>query len=227
MKAIDDILKYLNKNGIQYRVEKENPVRSASDLNRIGGVQCVYFIKSVIMKVDTRYMMIVIRHDRQIDEQILKRELNTPSVRCASFDEVAAICPHCEMGAVPPFGNLFGLPVVIEKAITNAADILFHNCTSTHSIRIRVNDFLRLVEPKMISPGEWSKPSGGAPIADTAFNVPEEEYFCSACKVYFTIPATNTLFAEKPAPVCSYCGGRNILRIDSDFKIIQHKERAE
>lgn len=65
----------------------------------------------------------------------------------AHEEDLNALFPDCELGAMPPFGNLYGLPVLVEHTLTEDDDIVFNACKHTQSIRMKYRDFERLVQP--------------------------------------------------------------------------------
>jgi Ala-tRNA(Pro) deacylase len=59
--------------------------------------------------------------------------------------------PDCEVGAMPPFGNLYGMPVYVAEALAADEEIAFNACSHTELIRLAYEDFQRLVKPKVVS----------------------------------------------------------------------------
>jgi Ala-tRNA(Pro) deacylase len=91
--------------------------------------------------------MVVLRADQRLNERLLKRLLAATSVRLAHEEDLEALFPGCDLGAMPPFGNLYGLPVIVDQALTEDDDIVFNACKYTESIRMKYRDYERLVRP--------------------------------------------------------------------------------
>jgi Ala-tRNA(Pro) deacylase len=73
--------------------------------------------------------------------------LKSKHVHLASEEDLQQIFPDCEVGAMPPFGNLYALPVYADKSLADDNVIVFNACSHTRSIRLKMYDFLRLVKP--------------------------------------------------------------------------------
>jgi Ala-tRNA(Pro) deacylase len=68
----------------------------------------------------------------------------------ATEKEFAALFPDSELGAMPPFGNLYNLPVYVDTSLTEDEEIVFNAGTHVDTIRIKYKDFVKLVQPKVI-----------------------------------------------------------------------------
>ncbi len=103
--------------------------------------------KVVIMKVEERFVMAVLPASWQIDLHRLREVFLTRRVRLATEDEFKGLFPDCEVGAMPPFGILYGLPVYVDQSLTEDEQILFQAGTHSEAIRMRYQDFAALVFP--------------------------------------------------------------------------------
>lgn len=108
------------------------------------------FAKTVIVWVDGSYAMAVLPAHHLIDLDKLRRALGARDVKLASEEEMRELCPDCETGAVPPFGNLYNLPVYLSTDITADEQITFNAGTHEDAIRMRYADFERLVQPHVL-----------------------------------------------------------------------------
>ena len=70
--------------------------------------------------------------------------------RLAHEDEFSVLFSDCELGAMPPFGNLYGIPVVLDVSLTDDPEIVFQAGTHTDSMKIRYPDYVRLVRPQIV-----------------------------------------------------------------------------
>jgi Ala-tRNA(Pro) deacylase len=103
--------------------------------------------KVVIVKVDGRFVMTVLPASWNVDLHRL-RELFAPQhVRLATEDEIKDLFPDCNLGAMPPFGNLYGLDVYVDQSLTEDEQIIFQGGTYSKAVRMRYADFAALVFP--------------------------------------------------------------------------------
>ena len=103
--------------------------------------------KIVIVKVGMRFVMTVLPANWNVDLHRLRTVFATHSVRLATEDEIAGLFPDCELGAMPPFGNLYRLPVYVDRSLAEDEEIIFQAGTHSDAIRMRYWDFAALVFP--------------------------------------------------------------------------------
>jgi Ala-tRNA(Pro) deacylase len=105
--------------------------------------------KVVMLEVDHRLIMGVVPGSRKLDLNTVKTSLGAKEVRLATEDEFVSRFPECEIGAMPPFGNLFGLPVVADPALEKDEYIYFNAGNHVQTVRITYRDFVQLVRPQI------------------------------------------------------------------------------
>ena len=103
--------------------------------------------KVVIVKVDRRFTMTVLPASWSVDLHRLRNIFLTHHVQLATENEIKCLFPDCELGAMPPFGNLYGLPVYVDQSLTEDETIVFQAGTHSDAIRMRYMDFSALVFP--------------------------------------------------------------------------------
>ena len=103
--------------------------------------------KVVIVKVKERFVTMVLPATTKVDFQRLRGIFGTHRVRLATEGELARLFPDCEVGAMPPLGTLYGLPVYVDRSLIGDEDILFEAGTHSEAIRMRYWDFAALVFP--------------------------------------------------------------------------------
>jgi len=114
--------------------------------------------KVVMIEADTQLVMGVIRGNDKIDLRLVEESLNVRHARLATEDEFIARFPECEIGAMPPFGNLYGLKVYVDPALAKDEHIYFNAGNHVQTVRIEYKDFVRLVQPEVVRlAGERSK----------------------------------------------------------------------
>lgn len=105
--------------------------------------------KVVMLKADDALIMGVIPASRKINLGAVIKNLNVKTARLATEDEFISVFPGCEIGAMPPFGNLFGVPVFVDPALEKDEYIYFNAGNHVQTVRMQYKDFARLVEPKI------------------------------------------------------------------------------
>ena len=103
--------------------------------------------KVVIVKVDGRFAITVLPASWSVDLHRLRDIFLTHHVQLATENEIKCLFPDCELGAMPPFGNLYGLPVYVDQSLTEDEAIVFQAGTHSDAIRMRYMDFAALVFP--------------------------------------------------------------------------------
>jgi Ala-tRNA(Pro) deacylase len=107
--------------------------------------------KTIIVELDGRMAMAVLPANRKIVLQELRELTGCDRVKFAAEEDFRKKFPDCETGAMPPFGNLYGMEVYVAEALTRNEDIAFNAGSHTEVIRLRFKDFERLVHPKVVS----------------------------------------------------------------------------
>ena len=107
--------------------------------------------KTVIVELDGKMAMAVLPANRKIVLQDLREVTGADEVKFASEEEFRKMFPDCETGAMPPFGNLYGMDVYVAEALTHNEEIAFNAGSHTEVIRLRYHDFERLVQPAVVS----------------------------------------------------------------------------
>lgn len=105
--------------------------------------------KTVIVKIDGKMAMAVLPASKKIDFNLLKSAAGG-TVELAAEQEFEGIFPDCEVGAMPPFGNLYGMEVYVDEGLAQDEKIAFNACSHIELIKLSYKDFSRLAKPKVI-----------------------------------------------------------------------------
>jgi len=108
------------------------------------------FAKTVMLKVDGTLAMMVMPAAYRVDLTRLSRALGGRTVELADETEFKDAFPDCEVGAMPPFGNLYGLPVFVDSRLASQAEIAFNAGTHTDAVRMPYKEFERLAQPELL-----------------------------------------------------------------------------
>ncbi len=107
------------------------------------------FAKTVIVRIAGGYAMAVLPAHHRVDLPKLREAAGTRDVRLATEPEMNRVCPDCETGAAPPFGNLYGLAVWVSPIVAGDERITFNGGTHQDAVRMKYADFEKLVRPRV------------------------------------------------------------------------------
>ena len=105
--------------------------------------------KVVMAKADGKLAMLVLSADQSVDLGKAREVLGVKEVTLAKEKDFEDLFPDCDLGAMPPFGNLYGIPVWVEEDLARQESIVFNACTHYEAARIAYSDYERLVKPKV------------------------------------------------------------------------------
>lgn len=144
------VIKFLDDSAVPYEVTEHVPTFTAQQMAAAEHEPGKYVAKPVIVRADGKYMMCVLAACYKIDLGALKEQLGAKSVDLALEKEVGEIFDDCELGAEPPFGNLYDLPVIMDKALAGDDHIIFQAGSHDKAIRMSMGDYRKLVKPKVL-----------------------------------------------------------------------------
>jgi Ala-tRNA(Pro) deacylase len=147
MAKLGDVIDYLKHNNVQYEVIEHAPAFSAHEVAVVSHVPEKDLAKTLIVNADGKFYMVVMSADHRLDDRLMHDVLKVKHVHLATEEALRQIFPDCEVGAMPPFGNLYALPVYVDKTLADDDVIVFNACSHTRSIRLKMYEFLRLVKP--------------------------------------------------------------------------------
>jgi len=108
-------------------------------------------VKTLIVKINGELKMAVIPANQMLNMRLLKNLYSTEDVELARESEFAELFSDCELGAMPPFGNLYGIEEFVSEELTKDEEIAFNAGTHTEVIKMKYNDFERLVKPRILN----------------------------------------------------------------------------
>lgn len=138
---------YLDENNIKYVKITHSRAYTAQEIAASVHIPGKELAKTVIVRVNDGFAMVVLPASRKVNFDRLKTVVGNNEIRLAQEDEFKSLFPDCEVGAMPPFGNLYNLPVYVASALSEDKDIAFNAGTHTDVIKISYSDFEKLVKP--------------------------------------------------------------------------------
>lgn len=150
--------KYLDDHAIKYVAIDHSPAFSAQEVARSTHVPARAVVKTVIVKADGRPAMVAVAASQRVNLRRVRVALDARHVELSSEAEFAELFRDCDLGAMPPFGNLYGMPVVVDPLLARDQEIAFNAGDHLTVIRMAFEDYDRLVKPlKAEVTGEWEE----------------------------------------------------------------------
>lgn len=142
---------FLDKEKIKYVSIMHSTAYTAQEVAASAHITGRELAKTVIVQLDGQMAMAVLPANRKIVLQDLREVTGSDQVKFASEEQFREKFPECETGAMPPFGNLYGMEVFLAESLAQNDEIAFNAGTHTEVIRMKFDDFERLVQPKAVS----------------------------------------------------------------------------
>lgn len=140
---------YLDSHKVPYQVVGHSVAYTAHEAAESLHVPGNKYAKVVVVKADGRFVMLVLPSTWRVDIEHVEDILEFPHVRLATEEELANLFPDCEIGSMPPFGNLYGVPVYVDELLTRDEEIFFDAGSHVGAIKLRYRDFADLVHPQV------------------------------------------------------------------------------
>ena len=148
--SLASLREYLDKNSVPYGLISHSPAFTAQGIAALVHVPGQELAKTVVVKLDGELALAVLPASFRIDLTSLEEEAGVRRAELASEQEFRDRFPECETGAMPPFGSLYGLPVLVDEAVTRDREIVFNAGSHTELVRLAYEDFARLEGPKVL-----------------------------------------------------------------------------
>ena len=134
---------WLREEGARYRLLEHAPAFTSAEAARVRGTPPEAGAKGLVLLAADKPVQVVLPGSRRVDNARVRALLGTRTLRFATPEELLALT-GCVPGAVPPFGNLFGLPVLVDEALAARDEIAFNAGSNDVSMVMATADFLRL-----------------------------------------------------------------------------------
>lgn len=141
---------FLDKHGIKYVTISHSTAYTAQEIAASAHIRGKELAKTVIVKIDGKMAMAVLPASYMVDLDLLRKATGASRVELAAEHEFKDNFPGCHIGAMPPFGNLYGMEVFAEEDLSQDEEIAFNAGSHTELIKLKYNDFVRLVQPKVL-----------------------------------------------------------------------------
>jgi Ala-tRNA(Pro) deacylase len=141
---------FLDRHGVRYITIIHSPAYTAQAIAHSAHISGKEVAKTVILKADGRLVMAVLPATHKVNTDVFRDAIGAKQVQLAEEREFMDTFPGCELGAMPPFGNLWDMPVFVAERLTEDETIAFNAGSHTELIQLDFADFERLVKPKVV-----------------------------------------------------------------------------
>lgn len=147
---IRKLKKFLDDQHIKYVSISHSRAYTALEVAASAHIPGKEMAKTVMIKVDGTMCMAILPASFQIDFEMLTEAIGAQHVELATEEEFGALFPECELGAMPPFGNLYNMDVYVAESLAEDEEIAFNAGSHTEVIKLAYADFDRLVQPSIL-----------------------------------------------------------------------------
>lgn len=141
---------FLDKNKIKYTTISHSPAFTTQEIAASAHIRGRELAKTVMIKVDGKMAMAVLPASYKVDFDLLKDGIKAGKIELATESDFKDLFGECDVGAMPPFGNLYGMEVFAAESLAEDDEIAFNSGSHTELIKLAYRDFERLVKPKVV-----------------------------------------------------------------------------
>ncbi|MDX1452174.1 MAG: YbaK/EbsC family protein [Oleiphilaceae bacterium] len=150
---VDQLKEYLDEHGIHYVSVEHSPAYTAKEIAERINVKGDQMAKTVMVNLDGCMSMVVLPASCRIRWDRFMKAMGTELVCLASEEEFQDRFPNCEVGAMPPFGNLYDMPTYMYEGFDEEGEIAFRAGTHHEVIKMDLTDYMRLAHPMTLTEG--------------------------------------------------------------------------
>ena len=148
--AGDRVRSYLQEQGIDFEEHEHDLVYTANEVAASEGVSGWLVAKPVVLWAEGKLAMAVVPAPASVDMDKAADALGASDVRLAREEEFGDAFPDCDLGAEPPFGNLYDMPTYVDQLLTEDPHIVFRGGTHTTTLKIGMDDYLEAASPQVV-----------------------------------------------------------------------------
>jgi len=148
MKLPERLISCLNENKVQYEILHHPEAVSAQRIAQAEHVKARHHAKVVMVKSSDQHLIMVLPADHHIDLEKVEKAIGK-AVLLDNEQEFKSLFSDCAVGAMPPFGNLYGLPTYVDKSLAEQDYIVFEAGTHTDAIKMAYGDYEKIVKPRV------------------------------------------------------------------------------
>lgn len=145
--VVAELKEFLDTHKVKYATIRHSRAYTTQEIAATVHIPGKDLAKTVMIKIDGRMAMAVLPASYRLDFDLLKEATGAVNIELASEQEFKDSFPGCEIGAMPPFGNLYGMEVFVAKSLAEDEEIAFNAGSHSELIRLAYRDFEREVKP--------------------------------------------------------------------------------
>ena len=142
---------FLDNHHVKYTTISHSPAYTAQEVAASAHIPGKELAKTVIVKVDGEFTMAVLPASTHVSLSRLRTATGAENAELASESEFEDLFPDCELGAMPPFGNLYDMGVYVDRRLSEDDEIAFNAGSHTELVQLAYSDFDKLVHPKVVA----------------------------------------------------------------------------
>lgn len=150
---VKQLKKFLDDQGVQYLTLQHSPAYTAKEIAERVQIKGDQMAKTVMINLDGQMSMIVLPANCRIRWDRFMKSMGTELVELASEDEFKGRFPSCEVGAMPPFGELYDIPLYMYEGFDEDGDIAFSAGSHQEVIKMSLSDYMHLAKPMTLTQG--------------------------------------------------------------------------
>ena len=147
---VQKLKEFLDSHNVKYVTISHSRAFTAQETAATVHVPVKELVKTVMVKINGKMAMAVLPASCKVDFDLLKKATRAATIEIASEKEFKDLFPDCEIGAMPPFGNLYGMDVFVAESLTEDKEIAFNAGSHRELVKMAYKDFERLVKPKVM-----------------------------------------------------------------------------
>lgn len=148
---IQKLKEFLDGNKVKYVTVRHSTAYTAQETAASAHIPGKELAKTVVLRIDGRMAMAVLPASHKLDIPLLKKALGAHDVEIVHEADFRDLFPGCDTGAMPPFGNLYGMDVLVDSVLAEDAEIAFNACSHSELVKLSYADYIKLVKPRVAS----------------------------------------------------------------------------
>ena len=148
---IEKLKEFLDGNKVKYVTIRHSTAYTAQETAASAHIPGKELAKTVVLRIDGKMTMAVLPASHKLDIPLLKKAVGARDVEIAHEPDFRDMFPGCDTGAMPPFGNLYGIDVLVDSLLAENAEIAFNACSHSELVKLKYADYVNLVKPKIAS----------------------------------------------------------------------------
>jgi len=152
-KTVSNIINLLDNNNAWYETFEHLPVKTSEEAANVRtGYNLNQGAKALILRIkksggEKYFAQFVVPGNEKFNSKLISKIVSAKNIRFATIEEITEITDGIKIGGIPPFGNLFGLPVFVDKSLLDDEKIIFNAGDRSFSIGMKTKDYINIVKP--------------------------------------------------------------------------------